>query len=98
MLPRTAEALAQQLEIFARGAGRLLGPAERAETAERCAPWLAGGPAASLVFAEVAATARAELTAWAEALLESAPHAMRRLSVVSRRGGSVGSLSSTSCR
>ena len=75
VLPRTPEALAQQLEIFARGAGRVLAAADRAETAERCAPWLVADAAASLELAGVLAQVRAELATWAEGLLASAPQA-----------------------
>jgi len=75
VVPRAAEALAQQLDIFAQGAGRALTTAARAEVAERCAPWLAADASASLALAEVFAATRAELGAWAESLLAASPYA-----------------------
>jgi hypothetical protein len=71
VVPGEPAALAGQLEIFARGAGRELPPATLAATAERCAPWLADdgdpGLAATLVAVQ------AELAAWVEAAVLAAP-------------------------
>jgi len=74
VVPRTPEALAGQLEIFAHGAGRLLPTAALAEAAERCGRWLADDEASALGFAEVYAATRADLAAWAEEALAAAPY------------------------
>jgi len=74
IVPRTPEALAGQLEIFAHGAGRLLPTAALAEAAERCGRWLADDEATALSFAEVNAATRADLGAWTEEALAAAPY------------------------
>lgn len=74
VVPRTPEALAGQLEIFARGAGRLLPTAALAEAAERCGRWLADDEASGLGFEEVFAATRADLAPWAEEILAAAPY------------------------
>ncbi len=74
VVPRTPEALAGQLEIFAHGAGRLLPTAALAEAAERCGRWLADDEATGLGFAEVHAATLADLAPWAEEALAAAPY------------------------
>ncbi len=71
IVPGEPLALAQQLEIFARGAGRALPPATLAAAAERCAPWLVGE--GSLELAATLAAVHADLAAWAEAAVAAAP-------------------------
>ena len=71
VVPRRASALAEQLEVFARGAERALRPAELAEAEARVTPWLAADAAASVTFAEVQAAALADLGGWARAAVEA---------------------------
>ncbi|MBL9106347.1 MAG: hypothetical protein JNL82_35825 [Myxococcales bacterium] len=72
VVPRRAEALAEQLEIFARGTGGALGPAARAEAARRATRWLVADAAASVALAEVVREVQADVGAWALAAAEAA--------------------------
>ncbi len=86
IVPGEPGALAQQLEIFARGAGRALPEATLAAAEERSAPWLRGdrigelalAPAlgdgiGELALAPTLAAVQADLGAWIEAALAAAP-------------------------
>lgn len=75
IVPRRASALAEQLEVFARGAARALRPAELVEAEARVTPWLAADAAASVTFAEVQAAALADLGGWARAAVEAGDEA-----------------------
>jgi poly-gamma-glutamate synthase PgsB/CapB len=72
VVPRRASALAEQLEIFARGTGGALAPGDVAAAELRCAPWLTADADSSVSLAEVQAALQAELGGWARAAAEAA--------------------------
>ena len=71
VVPGEPPALARQLEIFARGAGRELPAATVAATEERCVRWLDGD--GELALPATIAAVQADIAAWAEAAVAAAP-------------------------
>ena len=71
IVPRTPGALAEQLEIYARGAERAVRAEDVAEAEGRVGAWLNEDAGGGVGFAEVRATVQASLGGWARGVVEA---------------------------